>query len=101
MNAGNELAKAVKAVSQGKRYVSGRLKEVTQPDTEDTHAPDREVLAWPSATALPRKTETVRCHEAQFYSDDVIFSRDRYSLYRDRSTGRECGHCIRYETTPR
>jgi DNA-binding NarL/FixJ family response regulator len=44
MDAGNELAKAVKAVSQGKRYVSGRLKEVIQPDTEDTHAPDREAI---------------------------------------------------------
>ena len=73
MDAGEELAKAVKAVFQGKRYVSGRLKEVTPADTEDTHAPDREVLAWPSASALPRKTETIRCHEAQFYSDDVVF----------------------------
>ncbi len=73
VDAGKELAEAVKAVFQGKRYVSGRLKEVTPADTEDTHAPDREVLAWPSATALPRKTETVLCHEAQFYSDDVIF----------------------------
>ncbi len=73
VDAGKELAKAVKAVFQGKRYVSGRLKEVTPADTEDTQAPDREVLAWPSATALPRKTETILCHEAQFYSDDVIF----------------------------
>ena len=73
VDAGKELAKAVKAVFQGKRYVSGRLKEVTPADTEDTQAPDREVLAWPSATALPRKTETILCHEAQFYSNDVIF----------------------------
>jgi len=73
VDVGKELAEAVKAVFQGKRYVSGRLKEVTPADTEDTQAPDREVLAWPSAPALPRKTETIRCHEAQFYSDDVVF----------------------------
>jgi MEDS: MEthanogen/methylotroph, DcmR Sensory domain/Response regulator receiver domain len=71
MDAGKELAKAVKAVFQGKRYVSGR--GVIPAGTEDTHAPDREVLAWPSAPALPRKTETILCHEAQFYSDDVIY----------------------------
>jgi CheY-like chemotaxis protein len=73
VDAGKELAKAVKAVFQGNRYVSGRLKEVTPADTEDTHAPDREVLAWPSAPALLSETETIRYHEAQFYSDDVIF----------------------------
>jgi DNA-binding NarL/FixJ family response regulator len=73
LDAGEELAKAVKAVFQGKRYVSGRLKEVIPAGSEDTHAPDREVLAWPSAPALPRKTETILCHEAQFYSDDVIY----------------------------
>lgn len=72
-DAGKELVKAVKAVIQGKRYVSGTLKEVTPADTEDTHVPGREVLAWPSAPARPRKTETILCHEAQFYSDDVIY----------------------------
>ena len=73
VDAGEELAEAVKAVFQGQRYVSGGLKEVTPAHTEDTQASDREVLAWPSVPALPRKTETIRCHEAQFYSDDVVF----------------------------
>jgi DNA-binding NarL/FixJ family response regulator len=73
LDAGEELAKAVKAVFQGERYVSGRIKELIPAGTEDTHAPDREVLARPSAPALPRKSETILCHEAQFYSDDVIY----------------------------
>jgi DNA-binding NarL/FixJ family response regulator len=60
VDAGKELAKAVKAVFQGKRYVSGRLKKVTPADTGDTHAPDREVLGSPSVPALLRKTESVR-----------------------------------------
>jgi hypothetical protein len=76
-DAGNELAKAVEAVFQGKRYISSRLKGRSSVDPKDTQAPDRlgrsEGLAWPSAPALLRKTEIIRCHEAQFYSHDAIF----------------------------
>jgi DNA-binding NarL/FixJ family response regulator len=76
-DAGNELAKAVEAVFQGKRYISSRLKGCTSADPEDTQATDplarSEGLAWPSAPALLRKTEIIRCHEAQFYSHDAVF----------------------------
>jgi DNA-binding NarL/FixJ family response regulator len=37
-DAGNELAKAVEAVFQGKRYISSRLKGCTSADPEDTQA---------------------------------------------------------------
>jgi CheY-like chemotaxis protein len=74
---GNELAKAVEAVFQGKRYISNRLKGCTSADPEDTQAPDRlvrsEGLAWPSAPALLRTTEIIHNHEAQFYSHDAVF----------------------------
>ena len=73
LDAGKELVKAVAAVVQGKRYISSSLKGYASAAPEDRQAPDPEVLAWPSARALPRKTETVLCHEAQFYSDDVIY----------------------------
>ena len=75
-DAWNELAKAVEAVFQGKRYISSRLKGCTSADPEDTPASDRlgngEGLAWPSAPAL-RKTEIIHGHEAQFYSHDAVF----------------------------
>jgi DNA-binding NarL/FixJ family response regulator len=75
-DAWNELAKAVEAVFQGKRYISSRLKGCTSADPEDTQASDRlgrsDGLAWSSAPAL-RKTEIIRCHEAQFYSHDAVF----------------------------
>jgi DNA-binding NarL/FixJ family response regulator len=75
-DAGNELAKAVEAVFHGKRYISSRLRGCTSADPEDTQAPDRlgrnEGLARPSALAPLRKTGIIRCHEAQFYSDDAV-----------------------------
>lgn len=76
-DAGKELAKAVEAVFQGKRYISSSLERCASADPEDTQAPDRlgrsEGLAWPSAPAVPRKTEIIHCHEAQFYSQDAVF----------------------------
>ena len=75
VDAARELAKAVEAVFQGKRYISSSLKGCTSAGAEDTQAPDRlgrsEVLA--TRSALPRKTENARCHEAEFYSDDACF----------------------------
>jgi DNA-binding NarL/FixJ family response regulator len=74
-DAESELISAVEAVIQGKRFISSRLKGRMSGDVEDTQAssgPARnELLASPSA--LPRKTEIARCHEAQFYSDDASF----------------------------
>jgi DNA-binding NarL/FixJ family response regulator len=76
VDAGNELAKAVEAVFQGKRYISNRLKGCASADPEDTRAPDRlgrtGGFAWPSAAALLRR-EIIRCHEVQFYSHDAVF----------------------------
>jgi CheY-like chemotaxis protein len=77
VGAGTDLARAVEAVFQGKRFVSSRLKGLISDDAEDTAPPDglggSGLLAWPSAPALPRTTEITRCHEVQFYSDDVVF----------------------------
>jgi DNA-binding NarL/FixJ family response regulator len=76
-DAGNELAKAVEAVFQGKRYISSRLRSCTSAYSEDAQAPDqlgrRKGLAWPSVPTLPRKTEIIHRHEVQFYSDEAVF----------------------------
>jgi DNA-binding NarL/FixJ family response regulator len=74
-DAESELISAVEAVIQGKRFISSRLKGRMSVDVEDTQAssgPARnELLA--ALSALPRKTEIARCHEAQCYSDDASF----------------------------
>jgi DNA-binding NarL/FixJ family response regulator len=76
-DAGNELAKAVEAVFQGKRYISSRLMESTSAIPADAQAPERpgqrEGLTWPSTPSLLRKTEFIRCHEVQFYSNESVF----------------------------
>jgi len=74
-DAESELISAVQAVIQGKRFISSRLKRRISVDVEDTQASSgmaRNKLL-PSPSALPRKTEITRCHEAQFYSDDASF----------------------------
>jgi CheY-like chemotaxis protein len=74
-DAGNELARAVEAVFQGKRFISNRLKRLTSADAENPQAPSgldcSEVLT--SLSAMPGNTEITRCHEVQFYSDDAAF----------------------------
>jgi DNA-binding NarL/FixJ family response regulator len=76
VDAGNELAKAVEAVFQGKRYISSRLEDARL-FPEDRQAPDHlgrdEGHVGPSAPALMRGTEIIRCHEVQFYSHDAVF----------------------------
>jgi len=76
-DAGNELAKAVEAVFQGKRYISSSLKGCTSADPENMQASDHRVrserLAWPSTPALLRTTEIIHGHEAQFYSHDAVY----------------------------
>jgi DNA-binding NarL/FixJ family response regulator len=71
----NELAKAVQTVFQGKLYICRRLKGSADP--ESTQTPDRfgsnEGLAWSPVPAPARKTDIIRRHEAQFYSDDAVF----------------------------
>jgi DNA-binding NarL/FixJ family response regulator len=77
VDAGNELAKAVEAVFQGRRYISSGLKGCASAYPEDTQTSNRlarsEGLAWPPAPALLRTTEIVHGHEAQFYSHDAVF----------------------------
>jgi DNA-binding NarL/FixJ family response regulator len=70
---GAELARAVEAVFEGKRFVSSRLKGLTSADAEDTpNDPGRsEVLA--SLSGLPGNMEIIPRHEVQFYSDDAVF----------------------------
>ncbi|HKW63268.1 MAG TPA: response regulator [Candidatus Acidoferrum sp.] len=74
-DAGSELVSAVEAVFQGKRFVSSKLRGRISGSAEDTPATGNrgrnEVLASPSA--IPRNTDTTRCHEVQFYSNDAGF----------------------------
>ena len=75
LDAASELVRAVEAIFQGKRFVSSRLKERVSARTEDAHASDlpayKELVA--SQSAQSQETEFTRCHEALFYSDDVVF----------------------------
>jgi DNA-binding NarL/FixJ family response regulator len=70
--AGSELAAAVEAVIQGRRFVSGGLSGHTL-----TRATDAQGTALCHKKALPslvsRRAEITRSHEAQFYSDDAAF----------------------------
>jgi DNA-binding NarL/FixJ family response regulator len=74
-HAGGELLAAVEAVIHGKQFVSASLGgEVL--GIEDAHIPDRlrREEGLPSeAPPLPRKSETARCHEVEFYADDECF----------------------------
>ncbi len=73
-DAGQELAKAVEAVFQSKRYISSTLKGCTNADTRAPGGLGRsEDLAWPAAPALLKRMEIVRCHQVQFYSHDAVF----------------------------
>jgi DNA-binding NarL/FixJ family response regulator len=67
-DAGSELVRAVEAVFQGNRFLSGRLRERIPPNPDGG-----KVLAWPAAPAVPSQTEITRCHEVHFYSDDASF----------------------------
>jgi DNA-binding NarL/FixJ family response regulator len=71
-DADSELVKAVQATLQGKRFVSSRLNGgISVEHTQASDGPGgSEIFVSPSQ---PRKTETLRCHEVQFYSDDAVF----------------------------
>jgi CheY-like chemotaxis protein len=70
---GSELVTAVKAVFQGQRFISRRLREHISIETEDVQAPGNhgrnEVLA---PSALSRRAKVTRRHELQFYPDDAV-----------------------------
>jgi DNA-binding NarL/FixJ family response regulator len=65
-DAGNELPRAVEAVSRGNRFVSRKLRGQIPADRD-------ELLTSSWASALPRETEITPRHEVQFYSNDAVF----------------------------
>jgi DNA-binding NarL/FixJ family response regulator len=67
VNAGSELLAAVEAVLQGKQFVSSGVA-----DCAPGRLSSKETFAS-LAPPLPRKARVTRCHEVQFYSDDVSF----------------------------
>lgn len=77
VDAGSELVRAVKAVLQGKRFVSSSLKGRISVEAEYTQARPASmrgtVLAWPTGQTLPIKKEITGRHGVLFYSGDTIF----------------------------
>jgi DNA-binding NarL/FixJ family response regulator len=73
-HAGSELLAAVEAVIQDKQFVSAALRGHVFSSVAAAQAPDRcgDVLSS-VATTPPRKVETARCHQIQFYADDACF----------------------------
>jgi DNA-binding NarL/FixJ family response regulator len=74
-HAGSELLAAVEAVIHGKRFVSASL-GVEVLDIEDSRVPDRlrrDEVPPSQAPPLPRKSETARCHQVEFYAEDEFF----------------------------
>ena len=75
--AGSDLARAVEAAFQGKRFVSSGLKEHVSAAVKDTQAPtgfgESEVPLLAPASALAPRRGSNRCHEALFYSEEVYF----------------------------
>ncbi len=75
LDAASELMEAVEAVSQGKQFVSSRIRRRDSARARNTQAsgkPIRDDL-HASRSAQPPETEFARCHEVQFYSDDEVF----------------------------
>jgi len=70
--AGSELLAAVEAVRQGRQFVSRGLSGLPFAHAKDAQAPD--VCHRKAVTSIgPGKSEIVRSHEVQFYSDDASF----------------------------
>jgi DNA-binding NarL/FixJ family response regulator len=74
LDAASELIEAVEAVSQGRQFVSSRIRgriSVFAANAQASVTPIRdEVLE--SRLAEPPEGEGARCHEVQFYSDDEV-----------------------------
>jgi DNA-binding NarL/FixJ family response regulator len=74
LDAARELIAAVEAISQGRQFVSSRIRgRISTPaaNAQASGKPIRhEVLASRSADS---EREFARCHEVQFYSDDRVF----------------------------
>ena len=73
-DAGSELLTAVNAVLRGERFVSSRFAGHDFRDATDSQDPDglsgNRLFELPALT-LPRKAESTRRHEVEFYSDDT------------------------------
>ena len=71
-HAGSELLAALKAVLEGRQFVSRGLSGYSFAQPTHEQATDRcHEEALPSL--VPRKTEITRRHEVEFYSDDAAF----------------------------
>jgi DNA-binding NarL/FixJ family response regulator len=72
-HAGTELLTGVEAVLQGKQFVSIGLASHNFTNPTDAQVRDRPRLQEALLSLAPKKVETTRNHEVQFYSDDVSF----------------------------
>ena len=73
LDAANELVEGVRAVFQGKQFVSSRIKGRTV--TDDAQTPGktgRDGILWSPSNHM-QATKFTRCHEVRFYSDDEEF----------------------------
>ena len=71
-DAGKELLAAVKAVVQGRQYLSSGLSSHNRADATDMQA-IRSLTQAGSPTQGAEKKGIPRSHEVEFYSDDVAF----------------------------
>jgi len=91
-DAGSELTKAIETVLRGEQFVSRKLKGHIFEDPEDSRASNGPTCnknpTSSSIPDLPRKTETARCHEAHFYSNDaLLLARVAYFIGAALTTG--------------
>ena len=72
-HAGTELLASLEAVCQGRQFVSRGLLGHNWTSAADAQAPDHLFRQEVLPSLVPRKSEIVRSHEVQFYSDDESF----------------------------
>lgn len=74
LDAARELIAAVEAVSQGKQFVSSRIRERTSARAVNAQASGKPIRQEvPASRSADSESEFARCHEVQFYSDDRVF----------------------------
>ncbi len=75
LDATSELIEAVKAVFQGKRFISSRINGRIVTDADDTQASDKTTHDDVPGSQSDRAQEAkfTRCHEVRFYADDEDF----------------------------
>lgn len=73
LDAANELVEGVRAVFQGKQFVSSRTKGRTVTNDAQTFGKTgRDGIPWSQSDHM-QGTKFTRCHEVRFYSDDEEF----------------------------